>query len=234
MGDIKFDFSLDKLINAIALFSGRGIADLTKLKIAKLLYFADKKHLLEYGRPILGDVYWCMDFGPVPSLALLEMNEAINKSEVATEDYSSMSKMLRVRRPFFNPRYPHFEATHPFDSKVFAPSELNVLEQVIVSHGGKTANDLVQLTHEESPWKISNEQRTPGHRTLIPYELFFEGAPQSAQKHLARLKADFCGEVISLDSDVEYAEFAGDLRGHRLDHDFDLDSDHARNRATAR
>ena len=56
MGDIKFEFNLDKLIHAIAFFCAKGIQDLTKLKVAKLLYFADKKHLLEHGEPILGDV----------------------------------------------------------------------------------------------------------------------------------------------------------------------------------
>ena len=41
---------------------------------SKLLYFADKSHLLGHGAPILGDVYWCMDYGPVPSFALNEMS----------------------------------------------------------------------------------------------------------------------------------------------------------------
>src|SRR5690348_14038914 len=127
MGDIKFEFNLDKLINAIVFFCERGITDLTKLKVAKLLYFADKKHLLEHGRPILGDLYVCMDLGPVPSLALLEMNEAINRSEVASDDYCSMHKSLRVKRPFWS-RHPHFEATHPCDVSVFAASEITALE----------------------------------------------------------------------------------------------------------
>lgn len=40
-------------------------ADLYKL--AKVLYFADKKHLAKYGRPIAGDFYVAMKDGPVPS-----------------------------------------------------------------------------------------------------------------------------------------------------------------------
>ena len=36
-------------------------------KIFKVLYFADQKHLSQYGRPILGDYYVAMDHGPVPS-----------------------------------------------------------------------------------------------------------------------------------------------------------------------
>ena len=33
MGDIKFEFSLSKLIHTIAFFSQQGITDLTKLKV---------------------------------------------------------------------------------------------------------------------------------------------------------------------------------------------------------
>jgi uncharacterized phage-associated protein len=40
-------------------------ADLYKLQ--KVLYFADKNHMAEYGRPITGDFYVAMKDGPVPS-----------------------------------------------------------------------------------------------------------------------------------------------------------------------
>jgi uncharacterized phage-associated protein len=232
MGDIKFEFSLEKLINAIALFWERGLADLTKLKVAKLLYFADKKHLLEYGRPILGDMYVCMDLGPVPSLALLEMNEAINQSEVSSDDYSIMHRCLRVRKPFLS-KYHHFEGICPCDTSVFSQSELMVLNMVVKEYGGRTAGQLVDITHDEAPWKIANEKRVRGSRTQIPYELFFEGAPDESKKFLARLKADFCGEVISLDSDAEYSDFAGSLFARRFEHDFELDPDEVRSRANA-
>jgi uncharacterized phage-associated protein len=202
MSDIKFDFNLDKLIHAIAFFCERGIPDLTKLKVAKLLYFADKTHLLERGKPILGDVYWCMEFGPVPSFALNEMSEAIESSEVTVSgmsDSSRISHVLRVRKPIFG-GYPHFEARARFDADIFAASELDVLGRVADQYGRKTARELVDLTHTEPTFLIANESREPNGRAPIPYELFFVGAPESAMKHLARLKADFCGEVIALHS----------------------------------
>lgn len=235
MGDIKFEFNLDKLIHAIAFFCEQGIQDLTKLKVAKLLYFADKNHLLEHGKPILGDVYWCMEFGPVPSFALNEMSEAIESSEVTatgTSDSNRISDVLRVRKPLFG-GYPHFEAKHRFDASVFAASELDILRRVATQYGCKTARELVDLTHAEPTFLIANESREPKGRAPIPYELFFVGAPPNAMKHLARLKADFCGEVIPLPGDEEYSQFASDLRSYSFEPEFDLDSDHVRER-TAR
>lgn len=233
MGDITFEFSIEKLINAIALFSERGVSDLTKLKIAKLLYFADKKHLLEHGTPILGDVYWCMKFGPVPSFAMNEMSEAIERSEVSGEsdsDYNVISRVLRVRKGLFS-KYHHFEAKRTHDASVFSPSEMAALEFVVSEYGHRSAGELVDLTHQEPTWIIANQGREPQGRTPIPYELFFEGAPESSRRHLARLKADFSGEAIPLSGDSEYSSFAASLLSNQFESDFDLDSDQLRKRA---
>jgi uncharacterized phage-associated protein len=231
MGDIKFEFNLDKLIHAIAFFYANGINDLTKLKVAKLLYFADKRHLLEHGVPIIGDMYFCMQYGPVPSVAMNEMSEAINESEVSRDnesDYSLMNKVLRVRRGIFGNAYPRFEAKQDYDPNVFVASELAVLQTTTADYGQKTARQLVDLTHQEPTWKIANEGRSPNGRTLIPYELFFEGASQQSLRYLAKLKAEFSGEVISLQGDVEYSEFATRLREYDSEPSFDLDSDQIR------
>jgi len=234
MGDITFEFSIQKLIQAIALFCERGVDDLTKLKIAKLLYFADKKHLLEYGSPILGDVYFCMKFGPVPSFALNEMSEAIERCEVSREedsDYNTMNKVLRVRKGFFS-KYHYFEAKSAHDPDVFSQSELHVLDYVAVNYGGKSARDLVNLTHQEPTWMIANKDRSPDGRTPIPYELFFEGASLEAVRHLARLKAEFCGEIIPLPGDDGYRSFAGELSSYDFEPSLELDSEQIRQRGT--
>src|ERR1700682_5712762 len=111
MYNLTFQFDLEKLVQAIAYFSVNGIPGLTKLKIAKLLYFADKQHLLEFGRPIIGDVYFCMDLGPVPSLSLNEMSAFISGSEIDlpedVRDANIFSQVLTVKKLFH--WYPHFE-----------------------------------------------------------------------------------------------------------------------------
>ena len=65
------EFSLDKAKaeNALLYIAGKiqsnNVAD--KYKLLKILYFAERKHLAMYGRPITGDSYVKMKFGPVPS-----------------------------------------------------------------------------------------------------------------------------------------------------------------------
>src|SRR6266849_2457700 len=98
MSRITFNFKLEKLVHALAYFSKNGVRNLTKLKAAKLLYFADREHLLRHGRPILGDVYFCLPYGPVPSLALNEMSDAI--AAYSRESSRSTSPGLQNTRSF--------------------------------------------------------------------------------------------------------------------------------------
>jgi len=58
---IRFKFSLDKLATCIAMLAQAELNEFTKLKIIKLLYFIDKDHLLKYGKPVLGDIYYHWD-----------------------------------------------------------------------------------------------------------------------------------------------------------------------------
>ena len=63
-----FDIDKSKAINSI-LFVLNELGDKKSdaHKVFKILYFADQKHLVTYGRPITGDTYLKMTYGPVPS-----------------------------------------------------------------------------------------------------------------------------------------------------------------------
>lgn len=217
--NLTFEFSLEKLVQAIAYFSTCGIRDLTKLKVAKLLYFADKQHLLEYGRPIIGDVYFCMDYGPVPSLSLNEMSSFIGGPEISLlgelSDASLFSSVLTVKTGLFN-RHPRFEVKDKalYNALVFSESERQVLRYTANIYGLKTSQELVALTHEEPTWLIPNEGRKAGRRTPITYDLFFVNAPEKSQRFLAKLVADQLGQAIPLAGDPDYAKFANDLASY--------------------
>lgn len=196
MSDLKFSFSLEKLIHAIAYFASRNIHDLTKLKAAKLLYFADKDHLLNFGRPIIGDVYFCLPYGPVPSLSLNEMNDAINTSSLEEgddihADTICFASVLKVHKPIpLLGGHPVFRAKNGFDADVFSKSEIASLEKAVKQYGSKTAPELIDLTHKEVAWMIPNEGRRPNGRAPIPYHLFFHGADEEALEMLAFVREE--------------------------------------------
>lgn len=227
MYNLTFEFSIEKLVQAIAYFSNAGVRDLTKLKVAKLLYFADKTHLLENGQPIIGDVYWCMDYGPVPSFALNEMSAAISRPEIAVgadSDANRFAQVLHVRT-FFH-YHPRFEARDgAYNPSVFSASELKALDYTARTYGNKTAKELVTLTHMEPTWAVPNEGRATGSRALITYDLFFRGAPERSQRFLGKLVAEQFGVAVPLAGDADYRAFANELMAYDFTPDDICESD---------
>lgn len=179
MAQIRFRFASEKLVQALAFFADRGVRDLDRMKAAKLLFHADKYHLLTYGRPVIGDLYACMEYGPVPSTSLNVMNDVIAHDAqyppVAKElfdEYISVEKFLR--------KHPVFRAKKKPDLDVFSDSDIEALEYALKGYGAKSAWQLSQESHDEPSWRIANMERMPGSSVIMDYRLFFEGHPEAA------------------------------------------------------
>ena len=84
------DFHLhkEKAVNSL-LFVVYQLEKADTHKTYKILYFADQKHLLKYGRPILGDTYVKMKYGPVPSFIKNVVDENIEGLEEIVAKYHS-------------------------------------------------------------------------------------------------------------------------------------------------
>ncbi|MEO8034831.1 MAG: Panacea domain-containing protein [Acidobacteriota bacterium] len=150
------------------------------MKAAKLLFHADKYHLLKYGRPVIGDQYACMEYGPVPSTSLNVMNDVVAHDPhfppVAKERFD---EYLVVEKSLFR-RYPVFRAKKAADLDAFSDSDVEALEYSLTKYGKKSAWQLSQDSHEEPAWKLANVNRSPGSRVMMDYRLFFEGHPEAA------------------------------------------------------
>ncbi|PQJ80116.1 Panacea domain-containing protein [Polaribacter porphyrae] len=83
------DFNLhrEKAVNSL-LFVINNLEKADTHKTYKILYFADQKHLLKYGRPIFGDTYVKMEFGPVPSFVKNVVDENIQGLEEVVAKYN--------------------------------------------------------------------------------------------------------------------------------------------------
>lgn len=186
---ISFEFQPEKLVQALAFFANRGIEDLTKLKAAKLLFLADKYHLLHHGRPILGDRYYCMDLGPVPAEALDEMNRLVAPDEVPDEMRAYRDSFLRREKSLFHPQ-PRIRAKREPDLDIFSDSDVEALEHTARRFGHLTAGQLVELLHKDPAFKRANKERPPGRRSDLPYEFFFDGATEDARAVLEVIEAE--------------------------------------------
>lgn len=174
---ITFRFEVKKLINALAFFAGE-VRDLDKLKAAKLLYLADKHHLIRYGRPILGDCYFRLDAGPVPSKSLDIMNSAddIIKANIPTPNRDTFISKLKTT----DHKYPRFQQKEAPDLSVFSPSEIESLKETLLKYGKLSSSKLITLTHKDATWQETEQNAE------IDYRLFFKKTP-SARKEAFEL-----------------------------------------------
>ena len=64
---IHLSFKYEAATQALNYLASKSGGTLNKLKALKLIYFADRFHLRKYGRPVTGDEYLAMTYGPVAS-----------------------------------------------------------------------------------------------------------------------------------------------------------------------
>lgn len=170
MTNIRFRFDAEKLAAVLAFFASRGVTDLTALKSAKLLYFADKAHLLRYGRPILGDNYFGMDHGPVPEKAYDVIKAALTKTPRLEPHLAAYLDVDTAAK------YPCFVGKRSPDLDVLSESDVEILEEVVSTYGKMTPWALRDLTHQQPEVKESDAKlATSNKRSVpIPYDRFFD------------------------------------------------------------
>jgi uncharacterized phage-associated protein len=141
-----FILDTDKVIEAVLFITPR-IERPTLHSIAKVLFHADKMHLSRYGRPISGDRYVAMKFGPVPS-ATYDILKAVRGD-------SFFSLPERAQNAF---RVDNFdvEALRPADVSVLSGSEIECLVASASEHGAKTFKQRSAESHGPA-WQAVGE-----------------------------------------------------------------------------
>jgi uncharacterized phage-associated protein len=156
---IRFNFDKQKFFAVMQIVSEKALS-VDILKAMKLLYFIDREHLRKYGRPVLGDHYICMSFGPVPSKAYDQLKDI--QSGISPE------APLSVDRTDPSPGgHPTFVSRGSPEYELLSSIELESIQAVIAEHGDKAVGELVELSHEHFAW-LKSEKNAP-----IDYKLFF-------------------------------------------------------------
>lgn len=168
---VEFQFEFEKAQAALLYFCSRDVAALDKYKICKLLFLADKYHLVKYGRPITGDKYCALAYGPIPSHTLDILNEVIS-GQFTSDCAAELNKHVTLDRHYVNPR---FAATSAYDASQLSQSDVMALDHVVVTFGRMGFDQLKAITHEmfayKRAWSEKPEDRSAGD---MRFEEFFE------------------------------------------------------------
>ena len=119
-------------------------------RISKILYFADRKHLARYGRPILGDHFVAMKDGPVPSKTYDLMKAIKGESPFCSADNYKM---------YFDVKgfmvYPKQAA----DLDEFSESDIECINESLQENQDLTFGQLRDKSHDWAYNKASENNR---------------------------------------------------------------------------
>ena len=142
---MPFSFSHRKATQALNFFAHRAGGSINKMKALKLVYFADRYHLRKYGRPVVGDEYLAMNYGPVASGTkdLVEMSDFLGE-----EEKTYAKRFIRPTETSLG-----YSSVADVDAKVLSESDREAL-QFAWSHFGRVEKyALAKLTHRYPDWK---------------------------------------------------------------------------------
>lgn len=138
----RFTVNWDKAIEAIDFIAARK-PGVTQYYIGKILFFADREHLLDFGRPITGDRYVAMEHGPVPS-AIRDILRA--DSDSPDEILARLHERVVIEHEGNKQKV--------FSKSAQAPSRLSgsdksYLEEATNRYGSMTFTELKRVSHED-------------------------------------------------------------------------------------
>lgn len=121
----------------------------------KLLYFIDFDYYEKTGQSITGLTYVRNHYGPTPQAktfnGLVESMEKAEELEIVDTKYFShlQKKYLPVVKPSL---------------KNLGASELRHIDEEIARLGNKTASELTELSHKDTPWRVAKQGKPIEYR----------------------------------------------------------------------
>jgi uncharacterized phage-associated protein len=161
---VNFPNQAQKTTQAVARLIEKSGSPVDYLRLAKLIYLADKESIVARGIPIVGGQYFSMRKGPTIS----EVMDFVNRRNAPgwKETISPrMGNEIRLQR------------TASYSS--LSQSELNILDSVAAAHLRRTTDELVNWCHENCP---EYEDVPKSKRKPISVESILKGAGKGAKQ----------------------------------------------------
>jgi uncharacterized phage-associated protein len=172
---MQFTFDFEKAKEAIVYLASKMRSGMTKYTACKLLFLADKYHLVRYGRTITGDKYFALPYGPVPTRLLNLLSGVVGGAE-SDEQVAALSALLTIDHAFRDPR---ISAPRHLPQEHLSKSDIEALDETLERYGRKTFAELRALTHELAAYQNAWTGRGSLLSAPMAFEDFFEEDPDA-------------------------------------------------------
>lgn len=178
-------FNYKKAVQALNFFAISSGGKINKMKALKLIWLSDRLHLRLYGRPILNDTYFALNYGPVAS----------NTKDLA-EDTSFLSEEEKDYRNEFitNIDNYYYASLKSVDKKNFSKSDLDAMALIYNEFGEFDKFALSEESHKYPEWK--KFEGLLASKSASRFEMDYEDFFSSYTK----------GENPIFDNDLEFLE----------------------------
>ena len=171
--NIRYTPNKQKIIETILWFLRR--SQRTDLhSILKEIFYADKAHLQKYGRPVTGDYFIKMNYGPVASYAydFLKVNRL---SEYVRKQRFTPDILENAIRAFDTQDQYNIKALRDPDIDYFSRTDLLCMEFALAKCNGKAFDELVKISHNEPSWQKAELDEA------MAFEDFIEDRPDKEE-----------------------------------------------------
>jgi len=146
MTPLRFKTRLEKCIQGIH-FLALNYPGITQYYIGKVFFFADREHLLDWGRPISGDRYVAMEHGPVPSCIYDLLKDTSGEPD---EVVDALTERVEIRSDG-NKR--HVYSRLDSDFPALSESDKEYLLAALQKYGKMSFKKLKELSHEDPAYE---------------------------------------------------------------------------------
>jgi len=149
---MNFNIDIDKTVEASLYILGK-VQSCDMHKLFKILYFAESEHLAQYGRPITGDEYIAMEFGPVPSL-LKDVIKSVSRPNPYLKINIDAKQYFDVMKYFVG-------AKRQCNTDFLSESDIECIEKAIGFIGSSSFDQRTKVSHN-SAWENAKNSNYSG------------------------------------------------------------------------
>ena len=142
---MQVQFDKEKSLNALLYVANR-VQRKDFHKIFKIIYFADRQHLADWGRPITGDTYIAMEAGPVPS-RLYDMLKIV-RGDSYLPDMEGLGKYFQVEN------WMYVRPLQDADLNKLSASEQEAMSEAIEKYATLSYDEIKEKSHDVA-WRCT-------------------------------------------------------------------------------